>query len=122
MGNVRALALHLGPAVGVLGALLTLACLGVILRRGSFRQQLSAGFLASLLLSPHTYPYDFPLLVLPALLADHVAPRYLLLLTLVNFYPRPDLLPMIVLALGYLVALAMRKDSFRPQINAKARK
>jgi hypothetical protein len=108
MGNLRALALHFGPAVAFLAGGLVLACLGLILWRGSWSQKLSAAVLAALLLSPHTYSYDFSLLAVVALLTAHAAVRYAVLLPWPYFYPVTDQLPWILGMLAYLVVMAAR--------------
>ncbi len=111
MGNLRALGLHFGPAAAYLAGGLVLACLGLILWRGSWNQKMSAAVLAGLLLSPHTYPYDFSLLAVVAVLAAHAAVRYAVLLPWPYFYPVQNSLPWILGMLAYLVVLAAQPAS-----------
>jgi hypothetical protein len=108
MANLRAVAIHLGGTASAACALLVLAAFGFVLRRGSLADRVSAAAIVSLLLSPHTYRYELSLLAIVALLADHPAPRYLLLLPWLNFYPRPDLLPMVFGSVAYVVYLAAK--------------
>jgi glycosyl transferase family 87 len=107
MGNVRALGLQLGLPAGIAAGLFVTVCFGLIVRRGTMRERFSAAILASLLLSPYTYKYDLSLMVVAALLAGRPAWRYLLLLPWLIFYPRPDLLPVILLSVAYLGAIAV---------------
>jgi hypothetical protein len=108
MGNLRALARHFGPGLAVLAGGLTVICLGLVLRRGSLNQKLSAAVLAAMILSPHTYAYDFSLGAVVALLSGHPAVRYAVLLPWPYFYPRTDLLPWVTGMVAYLVVLAAR--------------
>jgi hypothetical protein len=103
MGNLRALALHLGTAAGAIATAMAVIAFGIILRAGSFRDKFSAALIVALLLSPHTYLHDYSLLALVAMLTSYPVARYLLLLPWPFFYLREDMLPWIALLLGYLV-------------------
>lgn len=111
MANVWALALRWGPAAGFAAALLTVVCLAVVLRRGSFADQFAAAILAALLLNPHTYLWDLSLLAVVAVLAVRPAARYLLVLPWFHFAPHPDVqLPWALLSLAYLAGLALKPE------------
>lgn len=108
MANIRAVVIHFGWPVGAAGVVVVLAAFGFILRRGSFADQVAAALIVAPLLSPHNQRYDLSLLAIVALLAGHAAPRYILLLPWLNFYPRLDLLPMAFGSMVYLVYLAAK--------------
>jgi len=115
MGNLRALWLQLGPTAGVIASILVLACLLVVLRWGSQGDKISAAFLTALLVSPHTYPQDYCLMAVVAMLAGHPVPRWLLLLPWPYlFIGRKDLLIFVFVSLGYLCFLAVRPLLRRP--------
>lgn len=107
MANARALGLQFGLLAGIAAGLFVTLCVASILIRGTMRERFSAAILASLLLSPHTYKYDLSLTVVTALLAGSPVWRYLLLVPWLMFYSRPDLVPVILLAVVYLGALAV---------------
>lgn len=106
MGNLRALSLHFGFAAAAVATLLALACFGIVLRNASLAPQFSAAILVGLLVSPHTYRYDFSMLAIVSLLATHPAVRYVVLLPWLNLFPVLELLPMVFLSLGCLIAIA----------------
>jgi Glycosyltransferase family 87 len=108
MFNLRAVGLHFGWTAAAACAVLVLVAFGFVLRRNSFSDQVSAAVIVGMLVSPHTYRYDLSLLAIVALLAESSAARYLVLLPWLNFYPRPDLLPMVFGSLGYLIYLAVK--------------
>jgi hypothetical protein len=109
MANVWALGLRWGAAAGLIAAFLAVVCLVVILRRGSFSDQLAAAILAALLLNPHTYLWDLSLLAVVAVLSVEPAARYLLVLPWFNFLPHTNVLfPWALLSLAYLAALALK--------------
>lgn len=108
MGNVRGLALHSGPAAGVLAATLVLVCFGVILWKGQPSQQLGAALLAPILLSPHTYWQDYALASILALASLHPVTLLVMLLPWPGFYPTPDELPIIFVSIGWLAVVATR--------------
>jgi hypothetical protein len=113
MGNLRALSLHFGFAAAALAALVALTCFGIVLRKASLAEKFSAAILVGLLVSPHTYRYDFSMLAIVSLLATHPAVRYVVLLPWLNLFPVLELLPMIFLTLGCLIAIAVL--SMRPR-------
>jgi len=106
MGNTRALGLHFGPWAGMLGAGVAVACFGVILKCNSSVDKLTAAIVVGLLLSPHTYCQDYSLLAVAALASGRPIARYVVLLPWPYFYPRPDIVPFTLVALGYLITLA----------------
>jgi hypothetical protein len=114
MGNIRALAIHLGPVAGAIALGVTLVCCYFVARHGSLFDQVSAALFAALLLSPHTYWQDYSLAAVVALLGTGPAVRLLLLLPWPYFYSRQDELPMIFISLSCLIFLAA-KPAFRPQ-------
>ena len=107
MGNFRALYLHFGFTAAAVAALAALACFGIVLRSAPMAQQFSAAILVGLLASPHTYRYDFSMLAIVSMLAPHPAVRYVVLLPWLNLFPVVELLPMIFLSLGCLIAIAV---------------
>lgn len=121
MGNVRALVFQAGSTYAALGALCVIIFFAVILWRAAGTDKLAASILVSLLLSPHTYGYDFSLLAVVAMLSPHSVIRALVLLPWPYYYSRPDLLPMILVTFALLAALAVkplrqypRRKSFWP--------
>jgi Glycosyltransferase family 87 len=109
MANVWAFGVRWGTDIGVIAALLTLVCFGVVLYRRSFADCFAAAILTALLLSPHTYSQDLSLLAIVAVLAAHPVPRYLLVLPWLNFLPHTEVLfPWALLSLAYLVGLALK--------------
>ncbi len=106
MGNVRALGLQWGATAGVAAALLAVACFGIVLLKGSWHARTAAALFTALLLSPHTYWQDYSLAALAALLLGHSVGLYLLLLPWPYFYPRGDMVPWTLLALGFLITAA----------------
>ena len=113
MGNARGLGLQLGAAAGAATAILAAACFGITLWKGSFHSRTAAALFTALLLSPHTYWQDYSVAALAALLLRHPAGLYLLLLPWPYFYPRNDMVPLALLALGFLVTLAARPFAAR---------
>lgn len=107
MGNTRALGLHFGPWAGMLGAGVAVASFGVILRRNSLADKLSASLIVGLLLSPHTYCQDYSLLAVVALASQRPIARYMVLLPWPYFYLPTDILPLTLVALGCLIVLAV---------------
>jgi hypothetical protein len=83
------------------------------LRHGSFSDKISASLLAALLISPHTYWQDYSLTAVIAMLGINPAARVVLLFPWPYLYSRKDELPMIFIALSYLIALGA-KQVFRP--------
>jgi hypothetical protein len=114
MGNIRALNIHFGPVAAAGALLVTIVCCYFVARRGSLTDKVSAALLAALLLSPHTYLQDYSLASVIVLLGANRLAQIVLLLPWPYFYARKDVLPMVFLALCYLVFLAM-KDGFRRQ-------
>jgi hypothetical protein len=100
--------MQFGAVAGGAAAVLAVVCFGIELRKGSFHSKVAAALFAALLLSPHTYWQDYSLAALAALLLRHPAALYLVLLPWPYFYPRRDLIPAALLALGFLVVLAAR--------------
>jgi hypothetical protein len=113
MGNVRALGLQWGTAAGVAAALLVVVCFGIVIRKGSWHARTAAALFTALLLSPHTYCQDYSLAALAALLLGHPTGLYLLLLPWPYFYQRDDMVPWVLLALGFLVTVAARPFAAR---------
>jgi hypothetical protein len=113
MGNIRALNIHFGPAFAAIALALTMVCLCIVLRHGSFSDKMSASLLAALLISPHTYWQDYSLAAVIALHGLSPVARVAFLLPWPYLYGRKDELPMILISLSYLVALGV-KLAFRP--------
>jgi len=90
----------------MLGAGVAVACFGVILKCNSSVDKLTAAIVVGLLLSPHTYCQDYSLLAVAALASGRPIARYVVLLPWPYFYPRPDIVPFTLVALGYLITLA----------------
>ena len=110
MGNARALGLHFGAGVGLLAGLLTVIAFGFVLKQGSLTEKVVAGFLAAILLSPHTYLQDYALLAVAAVAVLPLVPRLCVLVPWAYFYPTfgSDMIPFIVVALACLVILAAK--------------
>jgi hypothetical protein len=113
MGNIRALNIHFGLVFAGIALAVTIVCFFIVLRHGSFSDKISASILAALLISPHTYWQDYSLTAVIAMLGISPAARVVLLLPWPYLYNRKDELPMIFIALLYLVALGA-KQVFRP--------
>lgn len=113
MGNLRALDIHFGPAVAAMALLVTIVSCYFVVRHGSLIDKISAALLAGLLLSPHTYLQDYSLASVIALAGANRTSLIVLLLPWPYLYPRKDVLPMIFLALSYLLFLAV-KHRFQP--------
>ena len=113
MGNIRALNIHFGPVFASIALALTIVCFYMALRHGSFSDKISASLLAALLISPHTYWQDYSLTAVIAMLEISPAARVVLLFPWPYLYNRKDELPMIFIALSYLIALGA-KQAFRP--------
>src|SRR5207249_3715452 len=64
MGNLRALGIRFGFSVAIVAALIALGSFGVVLWRGALADKFASAILLSLLVSPHTYRYDFALLAI----------------------------------------------------------
>jgi hypothetical protein len=113
MGNIRALNIHFGLIFASIALALTIVCFCIVLHRGSFSDKISASLLAALLISPHTYWQDYSLTAVIAMLGSSPAARVVLLFPWPYLYNRKDELPMIFIALLYLIALGA-KQVFRP--------
>ncbi len=108
MGNLRALWLYFGPAVGVIASILVLGSFLTALRWGSPPDKLAATLLAGILVSPHTYPQDYSLMALAAILSGHPAVRCLVLLPWPYFLATRDARPMSYVAIACLSYVALR--------------
>jgi hypothetical protein len=113
MGNIRALNIHFGLIFAGVALVLTIGCLYMVLRYGSLSDKISASLLAALLISPHTYWQDYSLTAVIAILGVSPLAQIVLLFPWPYLYNRKDALPMIFIALSYLVALGA-KQAFRP--------
>jgi hypothetical protein len=113
MGNIRALNIHFGLVFAGIALVLTIVCFGIVLRYGSLSDKISASLLAALLISPHTYWQDYSLTAVIAMFGISPAARVILLFPWPYLYNRKDELPMIFIALIYLIALGA-KQVFRP--------
>jgi hypothetical protein len=113
MGNIRALDIHFGLVFAAIALLLTVVCLSIVLRHGSLADKISAALLAALLISPHTYWQDYSLAAIVAMLGTSPAAQVVLLLPWPYLYNRKDELPMILIALAYVIVLGA-KQAFRP--------
>ncbi len=112
MGNVRAIGLHFGTAAGIVTAVLALACLAITFWKGNYYERVTAACLAPVLLSPHTYWQDYAMAAIPLALTPVPAVQLFLLVPWQFFYSPLDELPMICIALTWLVvvaALAVRR-------------
>jgi hypothetical protein len=113
MGNIRALSIHFGLVFASIALALTIVCFYIVLRHGSFPDRISVSLLAALLISPHTYWQDYSLTAVIAMLGVSPAARVVLLFPWPYLYNRKDELPMIFIALSYLIVLGA-KQAFRP--------
>lgn len=110
MGNIRALAIHLGKPAAIAATFAGLGSFAFILKRGSFSEKFAAAIIMGLLLSPHTYPQDYSLLPIAGMVAFSFPVLYAALLPWPYFYPSvgKDMLPFIFLSLAGLIALSYR--------------
>jgi hypothetical protein len=106
MGNLRALSKTFGMGAAAAAMLVLLPCLLLILFKGSFHQRFSAMILGAILLSPHIYWQDYSLVGLVAAVVAYPAARFMLLIPWPYFYPRADMLPAVLMVLGYLMWMA----------------
>lgn len=106
MGNIRAVALHFGTPAGLIAGAVVIACLGLGLWKGSCYRRIASASLAPILLSPHTYWQDYSLVAMPIAMTPNPAAQMLLLVPWQFFYTRVDELPMVFIALGWLVIIA----------------
>ncbi|HZS49682.1 MAG TPA: glycosyltransferase family 87 protein [Bryobacterales bacterium] len=107
MCNWRGLARHLGPAPAAAAAIFILGSVVIILCRASDAEKVLAALVASLLLSPHTYHYDYALLAVAAMATPLPAVRILLLLPWSYFHELTNPLPWIALAIVWLGSTAL---------------
>jgi hypothetical protein len=119
MGNIRALSMHFGMVCAVIALLLTILCLYLALRHGSFADKISAALFAALLISPHTYWQDYSLAAVVAVLAITPWASVVLLTPWPYLYSGKDELPMILISLAYLTFLGMKQVVRRPAVRGK---
>jgi|GEM_PF-3036806 len=104
MCNWRGLARHSGPALAVVAAIFILGSLVIILCQASQTEKFSGTLVTGLLLSPHTYHYDYALLAVAAVATPLSSVRVLLLLPWSYFHELTNPLPWIALALIWLAS------------------
>jgi hypothetical protein len=110
MGNFRAIGIHFGVPIAITVALTVSASFAIILKRGSFQDQLAAAIIIALLLSPHTYAQDYSVFAVAALISFPSAALYAALLPWPYFYPWTggEMIPFALLASSSLIYLAAR--------------
>jgi hypothetical protein len=107
MGNIRALALHFGTSAGVIAGVVVIACLGLVLWKGTCYRRFTGASLAPILVSPHTYWQDYSVIAIPIAMTPNLGGQLLLLAPWQFFYTRVDELPMVFVAIGWLVIVAV---------------
>ena len=108
MSNLRAVGIHWGPAGLVPAAVVVVASLLVIFRRGGFQEQFAGALFGSLLLSPHTYIQDYSVVAVAAALIPSTPLRYLVLLPWTYLGSNTNSLPLAFMAILYLAFLSLR--------------
>jgi hypothetical protein len=111
MGNLRALALHFGPAIGFAAAIVVAVALAAALWKGDLYRRVTCAVLAPILLAPHSYWQDYALAAIPAVMTPGLAWRLLLLAPWQFFYTPLDELPMVAVSLAWLIAVTVPRSA-----------